>query len=209
MPEAQWRWWLNTPETSLYLPHLETGIATFMLQVGGRRHVDQDLAGDEDTFLQWSQRDQFTHPVQVLLGEEADELPNLYFMFQGSLYEVEREEVPFTGEMDELWELERHRIRSEAEAAVRAAHEREAHAPSPVAAATHQADEAEDATGPIADQVILDVWRRDGGRCVRCGSNDELAFDHIIPLAMGGSSTARNVQLLCEACDRAKRDHLT
>ncbi|MBX3387541.1 MAG: HNH endonuclease [Phycisphaeraceae bacterium] len=52
------------------------------------------------------------------------------------------------------------------------------------------------------------MWRRDEGRCVRCGSNANLEFDHIIPIAMGGSSTARNLQLLCEPCNRSKGSNL-
>lgn len=212
VPDAQWRWWVNTPESTLFVPHLEHGVATFMLQVGGRRVVDQDLAGDEDTFLQWTQRDQYAQPLQVLVGEAADELANLYFMFHGALYEVEREQVPLTGEIDEIFELERLRVRSEAEAAVRDEHAREqqevgrAVSPQTPASTGGGADaDVDEARGPIADQTILDVWRRDGGRCVRCGSNEELAFDHIIPISMGGTSSARNVQLLCEPCDRAKQ----
>jgi hypothetical protein len=57
---------------------------------------------------------------------------------------------------------------------------------------------------PIPDDVKLFVWRRDSGRCVKCGSTVKLEFDHIIPITMGGSNTARNLQLLCEACNRAK-----
>ena len=57
---------------------------------------------------------------------------------------------------------------------------------------------------PIPDDVKMFVWKRDGGRCVSCGSRQSLEFDHIIPLAMGGSSTARNLQLLCETCNREK-----
>ncbi|HXP86712.1 MAG TPA: HNH endonuclease signature motif containing protein [Bryobacteraceae bacterium] len=56
----------------------------------------------------------------------------------------------------------------------------------------------------IPDDVRLFVWQRDEGVCVRCGSNLNLEFDHIIPVTEGGSSTARNVQLLCETCNRKK-----
>jgi len=57
---------------------------------------------------------------------------------------------------------------------------------------------------PIPDDVKMFVWQRDGGKCVRCGSNRNLEFDHIIPVVMGGANTARNLQLLCEGCNRAK-----
>jgi 5-methylcytosine-specific restriction endonuclease McrA len=56
----------------------------------------------------------------------------------------------------------------------------------------------------ISDDVRLFVWQRDEGKCVSCGSRERLEFDHIIPFAEGGSSTERNVQLLCEACNRQK-----
>jgi hypothetical protein len=56
----------------------------------------------------------------------------------------------------------------------------------------------------IPDEVKAFVWNRDGGRCVSCGSNQRLEFDHVIPLALGGANTARNLQLLCEACNRSK-----
>ncbi|MGE0160774.1 MAG: HNH endonuclease [Gemmatimonadales bacterium] len=49
------------------------------------------------------------------------------------------------------------------------------------------------------------VWRRDRGRCARCSSQERLEFDHIVPHSRGGSNTYRNVQLLCESCNRAKR----
>lgn len=56
----------------------------------------------------------------------------------------------------------------------------------------------------ISQPVRLEVWQRDGGRCVECNSQDRLEFDHIIPVSMGGANTARNIQLLCEACNRRK-----
>ena len=48
------------------------------------------------------------------------------------------------------------------------------------------------------------VWQRCGGRCVECGAADLLEFDHVIPLAMGGSGGERNLQLLCAECNRSK-----
>jgi hypothetical protein len=56
----------------------------------------------------------------------------------------------------------------------------------------------------ISDSVRLFVWQRDEGKCVKCGSTNRLEFDHIIPVAKGGSNTERNIQLLCEACNRSK-----
>ncbi|NOT02709.1 MAG: HNH endonuclease [Phycisphaerales bacterium] len=67
---------------------------------------------------------------------------------------------------------------------------------------------AEGASRHISQQVKDAVWRRDQGKCVKCGSNQNLEFDHIIPFARGGSSTARNIQLLCEVCNREKSDQL-
>jgi HNH endonuclease len=56
----------------------------------------------------------------------------------------------------------------------------------------------------IPDDVRMFVWQRDEGKCVKCQSNLNLEFDHIIPIAEGGSSTSRNIQLLCEPCNRKK-----
>jgi hypothetical protein len=60
----------------------------------------------------------------------------------------------------------------------------------------------------IPDDVRTFVWQRDEGKCVKCGSIELLEFDHIIPVAEGGSSTERNVQLLCEPCNRKKSDNV-
>lgn len=56
----------------------------------------------------------------------------------------------------------------------------------------------------ISREVKVAVWQRDGGRCCQCGSTSALEFDHIIPVSMGGGNTERNIQLLCEPCNREK-----
>ena len=56
----------------------------------------------------------------------------------------------------------------------------------------------------LTQQTKDKVWNRDGGKCVECGSREKLEFDHIIPHSKGGSDTYRNIQLLCEKCNRTK-----
>ncbi len=60
----------------------------------------------------------------------------------------------------------------------------------------------------IPKAVQREVWRRDMGRCTECGKNENLEFDHIIPFSKGGSNTVRNIQLLCEKCNRSKGGNL-
>lgn len=61
----------------------------------------------------------------------------------------------------------------------------------------------------IPTAVKLEVWQRDGGRCVTCGATDELHFDHVLPYSKGGTSiTAENVQLLCARHNLAKSDKI-
>jgi 5-methylcytosine-specific restriction endonuclease McrA len=60
----------------------------------------------------------------------------------------------------------------------------------------------------IPSEVKREVWRRDEGKCAKCGSRENLEYDHIIPVAKGGSNTVRNIELLCEACNRSKSDSI-
>jgi hypothetical protein len=60
----------------------------------------------------------------------------------------------------------------------------------------------------IPEPVRIAVWRRDEGRCARCGSRERLEYDHIIPIDRGGSNTVRNVELLCERHNRAKSNNI-
>ncbi|MHA1559618.1 MAG: HNH endonuclease [Alphaproteobacteria bacterium] len=53
------------------------------------------------------------------------------------------------------------------------------------------------------------VVRRDNHTCQHCGKHlrdDEVEFDHIIPLARGGNSEEHNVRLTCFDCNRGKSD---
>lgn len=67
---------------------------------------------------------------------------------------------------------------------------------------------SDDERKPIPEDVKMYVWQRDRGKCVKCGSQESLEFDHIIPFAKGGSNTERNIQLLCEKCNRSKSDNI-
>ena len=58
--------------------------------------------------------------------------------------------------------------------------------------------------GTITEAIRSEVWRRDGARCTTCGSNQNLQFDHIIPVAKGGATVVDNLQLLCQSCNLAK-----
>jgi hypothetical protein len=60
----------------------------------------------------------------------------------------------------------------------------------------------------IPESVRIEVWRRDGGKCARCGSREKLEYDHIVPISKGGSNTARNIELLCEKHNRSKGSNI-
>jgi len=61
----------------------------------------------------------------------------------------------------------------------------------------------------IPTSVKLEVWKRDGGKCSKCGATEDLHFDHIIPWSKGGSSTTPdNIQLLCGKHNLEKHDRI-
>jgi 5-methylcytosine-specific restriction endonuclease McrA len=70
------------------------------------------------------------------------------------------------------------------------------------------ASEKEGESCHIPQEVKIAVWQRDQGRCVQCGDNSYLEFDHIIPFSKGGASTVGNVQLLCRRCNLGKGDRI-
>lgn len=69
-----------------------------------------------------------------------------------------------------------------------------------------------EAAGPRREPITRDIRRavfdRDGGKCVECGSNFDLQYDHILPVAHGGATTIENLQILCSDCNRRKSDSI-
>ena len=61
----------------------------------------------------------------------------------------------------------------------------------------------------IPFKIKMRVARRDNYTCQVCRkhlNDDEVEFDHVIPLSKGGSSEEHNIQLTCYGCNRDKLD---
>ncbi|MDM8008717.1 MAG: HNH endonuclease signature motif containing protein [Phycisphaerae bacterium] len=63
-------------------------------------------------------------------------------------------------------------------------------------------------TRHIPRDVRQRVWQKYNGACANCGDTQYLEFDHIIPVAKGGSNSEANVQLLCRRCNLKKSDNI-
>ncbi len=60
--------------------------------------------------------------------------------------------------------------------------------------------------------TMMRIVRRDDYRCQHCKKrlrDDEVEFDHIIPVSKGGSSEEHNLRLTCFDCNRDKSDEYT
>jgi hypothetical protein len=67
----------------------------------------------------------------------------------------------------------------------------------------------------IPARIRRAVWERDGGRCTfvgarghRCKAKHFLQFDHVIPVARGGTATAEGLRLLCRAHNQYEADRV-
>ncbi len=63
----------------------------------------------------------------------------------------------------------------------------------------------------IPREIMLKVVRRDSQLCQVCYKyvrDDELEFDHIIPVSKGGPTSVDNIRVLCRECNKKKSDSL-
>jgi len=51
------------------------------------------------------------------------------------------------------------------------------------------------------------LFKRDGLKCLCCGSIDDLTVDHIVAINKGGKNTLGNLQSLCRICNSRKSDN--
>ncbi len=59
--------------------------------------------------------------------------------------------------------------------------------------------------GSISFDEWMFIKKKYENRCLCCGRSDvRLTMDHIIPLKMGGTHTAENIQPLCRSCNARK-----
>jgi len=56
----------------------------------------------------------------------------------------------------------------------------------------------------IAFQLRWEVFKRDGFKCVDCGTQDDLSADHVIPFSRGGPTTLENLKTRCRTCNSRK-----
>ncbi len=50
------------------------------------------------------------------------------------------------------------------------------------------------------------IMKRDGNRCLYCGSNHNLTIDHVLPRSRGGRDTWENLATACNECNVRKGD---
>jgi len=48
------------------------------------------------------------------------------------------------------------------------------------------------------------ILKRDGNRCVYCGSRNDLTLDHVVPRSIGGKDSWENLVSACQTCNTKK-----
>lgn len=130
----------------------------------------------------------FLAPIPLNTPEDDTRDDNSYVLYRGAVWSGDRSFEP------EQWQILIDRMIEREEAELKAALATEAL--------------GTDGRERIPAEVRRAVWIRDQGKCARCASRERLEFDHIIPVSRGGGNTERNIELLCECCNRAKSDSI-
>ena len=58
---------------------------------------------------------------------------------------------------------------------------------------------------PIGASLRTKILERDGYRCRKCGSWENLHVDHVLPERLGGTNEPQNLQTLCRTCNLKKK----
>ena len=56
----------------------------------------------------------------------------------------------------------------------------------------------------VSDHVLAFVLQRDLNKCVLCGDDSNLQFDHILPVSKGGNNEPENLRILCRQCNQSR-----
>jgi len=117
--------------------------------------------------------------------------------FKGYVYEIEyKDQLPYSKEEEELLILEHYDNERKKFEGLKRKYKSKA------------IEEEAYKRERISEEVRIAVWRRDDGKCAHCGSREKLEYDHIVPVSKGGGNTARNIELLCESCNRKKSNRI-
>lgn len=56
----------------------------------------------------------------------------------------------------------------------------------------------------IGMKLRLQIYERDGFKCIQCGVQKNLTLDHIKPESKGGKTSFENLQTMCKSCNSSK-----
>ncbi len=54
------------------------------------------------------------------------------------------------------------------------------------------------------EKLRTEVFKRDGEKCLKCGTSKNLSIDHITSVKNGGGNDVKNLQTLCSKCNPSK-----
>lgn len=55
--------------------------------------------------------------------------------------------------------------------------------------------------------IKLQIFTRDGNKCLECGDTENLSIDHIKPIHLGGTNRFSNLRTLCVKCNSKKGNY--